>query len=160
MPSHPTHKQSAKKLLNALERFALIAILCSFVVLFIFNWHAALVLLVSILTILYFLDLIFNLSIVFKSSAAEPEIIISPEEITIERSWPRYTVFCPLYKEAHVLPQFIEAMQELDYPKDKLEILLVLEEDDVDTIEQARKMKLPQSFEIVVVPHSLPKTKP
>jgi hypothetical protein len=32
---------------------------------------------------------------------------------------------CPLFKEPQVLPQFIKAMQNLDYPKDKLQILLL-----------------------------------
>ncbi len=51
-------------------------------------------------------------------------------------------------------------MNNLDYPKNKLEILLILEEDDEETIDVARTMNLPDSFRTIVVPHSLPKTKP
>lgn len=154
------HKQSASKTLNALEVFTLIAILCALGIICAFNWHIALILIVSILTILYFLDLVFNLSVILRSSAKATEIVISPEEIAERKTWPRYTIFCPLYKEAHILPQFIEAMTSLDYPKDKLEILIILEEDDQETIKIAEGMKLPKAFQIVVVPHSLPKTKP
>ena len=38
--------------------------------------------------------------------------------------------------------------------------MLLLEENDQETVEKARSMKLPEYFDIVVVPHSLPKTKP
>ncbi len=51
-------------------------------------------------------------------------------------------------------------MTQLDYPHDKLEILLLLEADDTDTIAAAQSMGLPANFTIVVVPHSMPKTKP
>jgi glycosyltransferase XagB len=155
------HKQSANKILNVFEVIILIAVLCALVVLFVFNWHAALVLVVSVVTVLYFLDLIFNLSIIFRSSVVPMEIVVSKEEIAERKQWPRYTILCPLYKESQVLPQFIQAMNALDYPKNKLEILLILEEDDEETIEAAQKMNLPPpQFKIVVVPHSFPKTKP
>ena len=73
-----------------------------------------------------------------------------------------YTVLCPLYKEWQVLPQFISAMNRLDYPKNKLQVLLLLEEDDSETIKQIKKFEknLPSFFEIIIVPHSYPKTKP
>lgn len=71
-----------------------------------------------------------------------------------------YTILCPLYKETTVLPQFVQAITSLVYDRHKLQVLLLLEEDDADTIAAARAMNLPDYFEIVVVPHSLPKTKP
>jgi cellulose synthase/poly-beta-1,6-N-acetylglucosamine synthase-like glycosyltransferase len=76
------------------------------------------------------------------------------------RPWPVFTVLCPMYRETAVLPQFVKAIAALDYPVARLQVLLLLEEDDVDTIAFARAMALPPSFEIVVVPDGLPKTKP
>jgi cellulose synthase/poly-beta-1,6-N-acetylglucosamine synthase-like glycosyltransferase len=160
MPKHSLHKQSAKKILNITEIILFFVLLAAGIILFVFNWHAALILLVSILTIIYFLDLIFNLSIIFKSSIHATEITVSSKEIGEKKIWPRYTILCPLYKEAHILPQFIKGMNALDYPKDKLEILLILEEDDTETIRKAEAMKLGNSFQTIIVPHSLPKTKP
>ncbi len=158
--SSALHKQSAKKILNTSEVIIFIAALCSLIILLIFNWHAALVLFISVITVLYFLDLIFNLCIIFRSSIVPMEIAISEEEIAARKSWPRYTILCPLYGEAQVLPQFIKAMNDLDYPKDKLEILLILEEDDKETVDAASVLNLPSFFKSVIVPHSLPKTKP
>jgi cellulose synthase/poly-beta-1,6-N-acetylglucosamine synthase-like glycosyltransferase len=116
--------------------------------------------LVGSLSILYFLDMLFNLYLVTSSMKDSSEYKVSSAMIKIDRDWPTYTIFCPLYKEIAVLPQFVKAMSELDYPKDKLNIMLLLEEDDTETIGAAKSMNLDSQFNIVVVPHSLPKTKP
>lgn len=160
-PSADTlHKQSAKKILNIFEFLILLALLAGLIFLFLRNWHGALVLLITLLTALYFLDLMFNLFLIFRSSLNATELSVSKEEMAENKYWPRYTIFCPLYREAQVLPQFVEGMNNLDYPKKQLEILLILEEDDKETIRAAEEMKLPSTFAVIVVPHSFPKTKP
>lgn len=118
--------------------------------------------LVAILSLMYFSDVVFNLIVVLKSLSAAKEISFSKTEIESidESKLPIYTVLCPLYKEAHIFPQFLEAINKLDYPKDKLDILLLLEEDDKETIKILEKMTLPTYIKTITVPHSLPKTKP
>lgn len=110
----------------------------------------------------YFLDLLFNLFLIYRSFNKEPEITFTEEEIASRSTlnWPTYTIFCPLYREWEVVPQFIEAISKIDYPKDKLEVQLLLEEDDVKTIGEIQKMPLPPYFKVIVVPDSKPKTKP
>jgi glycosyltransferase XagB len=126
------------------------------------NWYTAIIAAISFITILYFADLIFNFYLILKSFANSPEISISPKVVATlsDEDLPLYTIFCPLYKEWQVLPQFIHAIRQFDYPKDKLQVLLLLEENDTTTIKKAQQMELPDYFEIVVVPHTLPKTKP
>lgn len=138
--------------------FTLLAILIGLSV----DWHTTLVIVIAILTLLYFADLLFNFFLIYRSFSKTPEIKVSDEELTKvnEFDWPSYTIFCPLYKEWEVLPQFIDAMSSLDYPREKLQILLLLEEDDKETIRRVREMSLPYYFTTKIVPHSLPKTKP
>jgi glycosyltransferase XagB len=126
------------------------------------NWHTAIILTITFLTTLYFADLLFNLFLVYRSYFRKPEVSVSEDELVkIDvKDWPMYTILCPLYKEWEVLPQFIEAMTALDYPKDKLQVMLLLEANDEETITKANGMNLPSYFEVVVVPHSKPKTKP
>lgn len=126
----------------------------------ILDWHITIVYFVAVLTVVYFADLLFNFFLIYRSFLKTPAIQITPSEIAEVTDWPTYTIFCPLYKEWQVVPQFINAMSSLDYPKNKLQIMLLLEEDDVETIEQIRRILLPANFETVVIPHSLPKTKP
>lgn len=124
------------------------------------NWHATIIFLVALLTLLYFADLIFNFFLIVRSFSRPPEIQITDTEIEKITEWPTYTIFCPLYREYDVLPQFVTAISRLDYPKDKLQVLLLLEEDDVETVQKAQKYTLPDYFQVTVIPHSLPKTKP
>ncbi len=117
---------------------------------------------VAVLTIIYFIDAMFNLFLVMKSLKTPPELSSTVEELVAidEATLPVYSVLCPLYKEAHMLPTFVSAMQGLDWPKNKLDVLLLLEENDPETIAAARAMDLPSYVRILVVPHSMPKTKP
>ncbi len=120
------------------------------------------IIMVGILSAIYFIDVLFNLYLILKSLHFPPEISIDVQKLEDLKSsnLPIYSILCPLYREAKILPQFIEAMKALDWPKEKLDILLLLEEDDTSTIDAARTMKLPSSMRIVIVPHSEPKTKP
>jgi len=117
---------------------------------------------VAVLSFIYFVDVLFNLYLIMKSLSFPQEIVSSQEEINNidEKKLPIYSILCPLYREAHVLPQFLEAIGKISWPKDKLDVLLLLEEDDKSTIEAIKLMSMPSYVRILVVPHSLPKTKP
>lgn len=117
---------------------------------------------VAVLSIVYFLDSVFNFFLVTRSLKKPPEIAITKEELAAldETTLPVYSILCPLYREAEVLPSFIEAIEKLDWPRAKLDILLLLEEDDQKTIQAAQALNLPDYVRVLVVPHSLPKTKP
>ncbi len=129
---------------------------------FVINWHLTLIILLILLTSLYFIDIFFNLYLIIKSFSKTPEIKISKKEIEnlADNELPTYTIFCPLYKEWRVIPQFVTAMSRLDYPKDKLQVMLLLEEDDQATLAKVSTFNLPEYFEVFVIPDSLPKTKP
>jgi cellulose synthase/poly-beta-1,6-N-acetylglucosamine synthase-like glycosyltransferase len=77
-----------------------------------------------------------------------------------DADWPSYTILCPLYRETKVVPQFVQAMRNLSYPTDNLQILLLLEEDDDETRDAIEALILPSYFKIVIVPEGSPRTKP
>jgi cellulose synthase/poly-beta-1,6-N-acetylglucosamine synthase-like glycosyltransferase len=77
-----------------------------------------------------------------------------------EAELPRYSVLVAMYKEARVLPELAEALEALDYPAAKLDVKLVLEADDTESIAAAQALRLPPHFEVVVVPDGMPRTKP
>lgn len=74
-----------------------------------------------------------------------------------EEPLPIYTVLVPLFRESNVLAELIENLQALDYPAEKLDVKLVVEEDDTETRELAERLS---PFEVIVVPPSKPRTKP
>ncbi|NTU46805.1 glycosyltransferase [Candidatus Roizmanbacteria bacterium] len=125
------------------------------------NWHTTLVLVISSIIFIYFIDLLFNGYLIFRSMTYPYEHAYTEDQLSMSnRRLPRYTILCPLYKEARIAKQFIAAMKKMDYPKQKLQIIFLLEKDDTDTINKISSMSLPSYFEIRVVPPSLPKTKP
>ncbi len=50
-----------------------------------------------------------------------------------EPIWPHYTVLVPLKDEAHMVAQIMHQLGRLDYPRERLQILLIVEEDDPST---------------------------
>ncbi len=74
--------------------------------------------------------------------------------------WPAYTIMVPLYREAAALPGLIDHLAGLDYPTDKLQILLLVEEDDEETRAVLERRAPGPPFEVTVVPASQPRTKP
>ncbi len=114
------------------------------------------------LSFIYLLDVVFNIFLVYKTIRGSSEITFTKEELAQlpDSTLPIYTILCPLYKEAHMLAPFIEGIAKIEYPKDKLDVMLLLEEDDVASIQTIGKMHLPGYVRTLVVPASQPKTKP
>lgn len=156
------HNKSAITQVNTKQKVFIFTFLFLLLISFVINWHGTLVVFIALLTFLYFADLLFNFFLISRSFTKSPEIRVSQEEIDVvpDSAWPTYTIFCPLYKEWNVVPQFVSAIDKIDYPKDKMQVMLLLEEDDTETIENVKKYDLPSHFVINVVPHSKPKTKP
>lgn len=74
--------------------------------------------------------------------------------------WPVYTILCPLYREANIAPDLIAAINGLDYPKDALDVKILVEGDDTETIASALAVASAPHIEIVIVPAAAPRTKP
>lgn len=73
---------------------------------------------------------------------------------------PVYTILVPAYGEPEVLGMLIRNLMRLNYPPSSLDIKLILEEDDTETIAVAREMVMVDHIEIVLVPAGEPRTKP
>jgi cellulose synthase/poly-beta-1,6-N-acetylglucosamine synthase-like glycosyltransferase len=74
--------------------------------------------------------------------------------------WPTYTILCPLYREALVVPELVAALGRLDYPIEALDVKLLVESDDVDTRATALAAAHAPHIEVVIIPPSTPRTKP
>lgn len=73
---------------------------------------------------------------------------------------PVYTVLVPLYRETEVIAQLVRSLRALDYPAERLDVKIILEASDPDTLRHAETLKLPEHFELLVVPDRFPRTKP
>lgn len=156
------HSKSALTVITQAQRSVLFVLLGAFLIGIGLSPLVTFQVIVAILSFIYFIDVVFNFFLILKSLHSPPEISPSKKEIAAlnDKDLPIYTILCPLYKEAHVIPQFVEAISAMDWPKNKLEVMLLLEEDDTYSVEAVKRMKLPSYIRAVVVPDSQPKTKP
>ncbi len=86
-----------------------------------------------------------------------------PEEIGIplaDARLPVYTLIVPLYREARVTLQLARAIDRLDYPRAKLDVIFVVEQDDHATAELLRLNRPRAPHRILVAPDGAPRTKP
>lgn len=90
------------------------------------------------------------------ASSLEPKL----QRLASPAHWPVYTILCPLYREANVVPDLIAALSRLDYPTSALDIKLLIEGDDADTLAVALSVSHAPHIEIVVIPPAHPRTKP
>lgn len=78
----------------------------------------------------------------------------------VERDLPRYTVLVPVFREANIVGQLIRNLGGLDYPTEKLEVLILIEEEDNETRDAVLVSNPPPNFRIVTIPEGQPQTKP
>ncbi len=110
----------------------------------------------------YLISILFKFLLTLVGSRYEIQETITFEEIQAldEKDLPVYTVLLPVYREPKVISRLVESISKLDYPKFKLDVKLLLEEDDFETINAVRELDFPAIFEPLVVPYGEPKTKP
>jgi cellulose synthase/poly-beta-1,6-N-acetylglucosamine synthase-like glycosyltransferase len=123
---------------------------------------ATLIVLNAALNLFLCVGFVFRTVLCWLSSDEEVGQVISDKDVTDLRDsdLPPYTILVPMYKEPEVLPILAAALRNMNYPRSKLDIKLVLEENDFETINAAKALALDTTFEIIRVPHSEPKTKP
>ena len=135
---------------------------CCFLLGLVFFHIGMVVAAIAFISTIYLADLLitFILSAQTLSISAEEHIEDDLVNALQDEEWPRYTILCPLYHETEVVPQFVQAMQKLDYPVDRLQILFLTEFDDTATRFAIQSLHLPQHFLIIIVPDGKPRTKP
>lgn len=73
---------------------------------------------------------------------------------------PTFTVLVPLFHEGDVVDPLVTHLSRLDYPAARFEVLLLCEQEDLDTLAALRKVDLPFNFRVVICPPGEPRTKP
>lgn len=106
----------------------------------------------------------FVANVIFRSLliwiGAGEEQAAAPVHRLSDNDLPRYTVLVPVYREAAVLPALIGHLRALDYPLGQLDIRIVTESDDRETVEAAEHLATGSAFTVVKVPVCHPRTKP
>lgn len=115
-----------------------------------------------LLSSFFLIAIVFKLFLALVGSRLELYQAVSKSELRniIDDELPIYTILLPVYKEDNLIKKLIWNLQSIDYPREKLDIKLIIEEDDDKTLNAVRNLNFPAIFEVIIVPFHMPKTKP
>lgn len=80
--------------------------------------------------------------------------------LAAHRPLPVITLLVPLYREAHMVGEIVAALEALDYPRELMDVKLLLEAGDTETLAAVEAAALPGWIAPMTVPAGAPRTKP
>ena len=153
---------SAATTLSTAQRNALVIGAIALLVGVIVNLTWTLIALTSITTAIYLMSLLFRIKLFRLSLQESTSIRVTDDDARsiADADLPNYTIMIPAFHEPEIIAKLIDSVGAMDYPTDRLQILLLLEEDDTETVGRALTSPGAERFDIVLVPHAEPRTKP
>jgi cellulose synthase/poly-beta-1,6-N-acetylglucosamine synthase-like glycosyltransferase len=111
---------------------------------------------------LFFLSSIFSKVLFFTVGLLSKKQYNETPPLEVEdRELPVYSILVPLYLEKRrTINNLLGSIRALDYPRDKLDIKLIVEATDHETIASIKSLRPEYNFQIIRVPQNYPKTKP
>ncbi len=73
---------------------------------------------------------------------------------------PTVSILVPLLREPEIAGALVERLRRLNYPRERLDVILAVEEDDPTTLAALRAGHLPPWMRAIIVPRGHPQTKP
>jgi len=115
-----------------------------------------------LISVFFLVAILFKMFLALVGSRFELHQAVTRDEVKDLKpdDLPIYTILLPVYREDKLIKKLIWNLQSLDYPREMLDIKLIIEEDDDKTMNAVRNLDFPAIFEVVVVPFHMPKTKP
>ena len=104
--------------------------------------------------------LMFTAAMVARSMAAIANDTKIRPALLSDDELPVYTVVAAVYREGDVVEDLVRAFDAFDYPKSKLDIKIVAERRDLETLSRIAELRLPARYEVIVAPPGDPSTKP
>jgi cellulose synthase/poly-beta-1,6-N-acetylglucosamine synthase-like glycosyltransferase len=117
---------------------------------------------IAVATLLYLATLVYRL-LMFRAGLAAPDTVIVDDleaRALPALELPTYTVLVPAYHEPEVIASLLASLSRLEYPAHLLDIKLLLEADDPDTLAAVVQAGPPSNVEVLRVLASEPRTKP
>ncbi|RZM07852.1 MAG: glycosyltransferase, partial [Pedobacter sp.] len=115
-----------------------------------------------IISSFFLVAIIFKLFLALVGSRFELHQAVTKEDLKLvnDDDLPIYTILLPVFREDKLIKKLIWNLQSIDYPRHKLDIKLLIEEEDDKTFNAVKNLDFPAVFEVIVVPFHMPKTKP
>lgn len=127
-----------------------------------FGLQALLIVIIGAITLFYGVFVTLKVIISIAATRAKPWFdMLNNLRLLDDNEVGTYGVLVPMYDEGvEVVTRLVKSLSQLDYPKHKLRVYLLLEAGDATTISALDSVTLPSYFQRVIVPETLPKNKP
>ncbi len=111
---------------------------------------------------LFFLSSLVSKLIFFGTGFAFKKELLRGQPLNLDdRELPVYSVLVPLYHEKRsTIERLLTSLKAFDYPNEKLDIKLICEVNDLETIGIIKELRPSANYQIIRVPEGYPKTKP
>jgi glycosyltransferase XagB len=140
-----TPDQSAYRVLYPKQKYFIIAAIAAVCISAVISLEVILIALFAIISIGYFIGNPIKIYISLRGfRGARTPTRITKEEIeqVSDKDLPVYTILIPVFHEAKMLSQNLRNMYQLNYPKNKLDIKILMEENDEETLKEAKLLGL------------------
>lgn len=95
-----------------------------------------------------------------RPATGDPPAPDRPVNLLPPAQLPVVTILLPLFNEPDIAGHLVRRVERLDYPRELLDVLLLIEEEDATTRDALTHAKLPFWMRAIIVPPGQPRTKP
>ena len=158
--------ESAYRVLYPWQKRLIVGLSLFLAVLFVVNYPLSFVVVFATINAIYFFVSPIKFYISFRGfRGSRRSVRVSDKDLKEldEESLPIYTILIPIYHEAKILSHIIENVYKIDYPHEKLDVKILMEEKDSETINEAKRLGLFGNPRTVIAPITavkLSRTKP
>jgi cellulose synthase/poly-beta-1,6-N-acetylglucosamine synthase-like glycosyltransferase len=153
---------SARQVLSRGQKIGGIVLVAALIALLIL-WPAATVAgIIGVASLTFLIGTGFKFFISMRGARFDVVERISAAEVArlTDAELPRYTVLVPVFHEENIVAQLVANLGQLDWPVERLEVLVLIEEEDTATRAAFEAADPPAHFHVVTVPAGEPQTKP
>ena len=151
IPNQPSDEfsiLSARTVLSRTQWKILLILGLVFIVALAFNMYMTLMI-VNVVSILFYIVFCQYKLMLQLLSLHLPPRFFDPSSIPAG-GWPKYTILVPLYHEEKAGPSLMAHLRKMEYPLDRMQILLLVEEDDQATRLAIESAGVSHPFEVVI----------
>lgn len=152
---------SASRVLTTRQACCLAVLLAAIVIAAAFDWRMTSTVLIGLSALYFVLSTTDRVVLMLRGLDGRALLRVSDEEALAlpADELPVYTVLLPVYDEPDIVETLVQGIGRIDYPRDRLQVLLVMEADDAATINAFDAAEF-DWITPVFVPPSDPRTKP
>lgn len=151
---------SAAMTISSGQKLGVIGVIAVAAILLAADLWSSMIIFAGVVTLLYFVNCLMRMAFA-GLSLGRNAMTFTPEELDAARdAAPRLTAMIPVRREGlPILQRLATTLESLDYPKEQLQILLLLDSDETETIVNAMHA-MPDHVTILAIDPVAPRTKP